>query len=433
MPIQSYNIRNIFSAVRRMVPILTACAVISLPIACGHSSDSHDHNDEEEIHATHDHDHDHDHKPAHDHDPADHDHHHDHDHPADHKHSEAADDGHSGEIILTPAQAKAAGVVVSEINPGPFHQVIPTSGRVLSASGAESTAVATQAGIVRLARPWTQGMAVGAGAHLFTITNSHLPEGNVSSRAAIEYRKAKADFERTEKLYADQLVTRQEYETARADYERARLTYEATGSGAKGGTGVSAPKGGYVLACLVKDGDYVDVGTPLMTLTANRRLQLQADLPGRLYGQTGNIISARFRPAGADRTYSLADLNGRIVSHATQIAPGSTFVPVIFEFDNAPGIVAGSYAEVYLLGAPQEGVISVPRTALSEEQGIYCVYVQLDAEGYERRVVTTGRSDGENVEILSGLHPGEKVVTRGATHVRLASASKAIPGHTHEH
>lgn len=428
MPLHTYHILNIFPAVRRILPALTACAILSLSGGCGNASESHDHNhEEEETHAGHDHGHD----------PADHDHHHDHDHDADHVHSDAeagaADDDHSGEIILTPAQAKAAGVVVSEIKPGPFHQVIPTSGRVLAASGAESTAVATQAGIVRLARPWTQGMAVGAGAHLFTITNSHLPEGNVSSRAAIEYRKAKADFERTEKLYADQLVTRQEYETARADYERARLTYEATGSGAKGGTGVSAPKGGYVLSCLVKDGDYVDVGTPLMTITANRRLQLQADLPARLYGQTGNIISARFRPAGADRTYSLADLNGRIVSHATQIAPGSTFVPVIFEFDNAPGIVAGSYAEVYLLGAPQEGVISVPRTALSEEQGIHCVYVQLDAEGYERRVVTTGRRDGENVEILAGLTPGEKVVTRGATHVRLASASKSIPGHTHEH
>jgi preprotein translocase subunit YajC len=37
------------------------------------------------------------------------------------------------------------------------------------------------------------------------------------------------------------------------------------------------------------------------------------------------------------------------------------------------------------------------------------------------------------VEIKSGLKEGEKVVTKGAIHVKLASASNAIPAHTHEH
>lgn len=42
-------------------------------------------------------------------------------------------------------------------------------------------------------------------------------------------------------------------------------------------------------------------------------------------------------------------------------------------------------------------------------------------------------SDGERVEILSGINPGDKVVTEGAVHVRLAAAGKSIPGHTHNH
>ena len=61
------------------------------------------------------------------------------------------------------------------------------------------------------------------------------------------------------------------------------------------------------------------------------------------------------------------------------------------------------------------------------------VYVQTDPTCYERREVTIGETDGERVEITSGLRGGEKVVTRGATQVRLAGASTSIPAHTHEH
>lgn len=45
----------------------------------------------------------------------------------------------------------------------------------------------------------------------------------------------------------------------------------------------------------------------------------------------------------------------------------------------------------------------------------------------------TGATDGERVEIVEGLREGERVVMQGAVHVRLASASNAIPAHTHNH
>jgi multidrug efflux pump subunit AcrA (membrane-fusion protein) len=61
------------------------------------------------------------------------------------------------------------------------------------------------------------------------------------------------------------------------------------------------------------------------------------------------------------------------------------------------------------------------------------VYVQLDDECYERREVKLGADNGREVELLSGVHAGERVVMQGACQVRLASASKAIPGHSHEH
>ena len=73
---------------------------------------------------------------------------------------------------------------------------------------------------------------------------------------------------------------------------------------------------------------------------------------------------------------------------------------------------AGSFCEVYLTGAGREGVISVPVSALSEQQGKYFVYVQVHDDAYDKRPVQLGADAGDRVEILAGLEPGEKVVPR---------------------
>ena len=97
------------------------------------------------------------------------------------------------------------------------------------------------------------------------------------------------------------------------------------------------------------------------------------------------------------------------------------------------GIIPGSFAEVYLLTNKRTSVISLPVSAITEEQGLNFVYIRQDADCYTKREVKLGESDGERVEICSGLKAGENVVTRGAVHIKLASASNAIPAHTHNH
>ena len=80
-----------------------------------------------------------------------------------------------------------------------------------------------------------------------------------------------------------------------------------------------------------------------------------------------------------------------------------------------------------------ENVIALPRTAITEQQGLYFVYIQIDEEGYRRQEVTLGADDGVNVQILSGVKAGDPVVTQGAYQIRLASVSAALPSHNHEH
>ncbi|MGL5731780.1 MAG: efflux RND transporter periplasmic adaptor subunit, partial [Bacteroidales bacterium] len=110
----------------------------------------------------------------------------------------------------------------------------------------------------------------------------------------------------------------------------------------------------------------------------------------------------------------------------------SFYIPVTFEFDNIGDIIPGSFTEVYLLSTVRDDVLSVPLTALTEEQGLHFVYVRTEPEAYIKKEVTIGQNDGERVEIIKGLKAGDTVVTKGVTQVKLASASGAIPdGHNH--
>ncbi|MDE6271974.1 MAG: efflux RND transporter periplasmic adaptor subunit [Muribaculaceae bacterium] len=387
------------------------CGLLSLALAaCGHSDhDGHDHDHEGHDHAS---------EEAHGHEG------HDHGHEGEENHG-------AGEIVMSPEKAKAAGIVVEAVAADNFSEVIATSGRVLLSAADEATVVATQPGIVTMTKAWTQGMPVSVGTPLFSISQSKLPEGDLATRAKIDLETAKREFDRVQKLYDSRLATAAEYETAKNAYENARLTASALANGGNGS--VSSPKSGYVLQCLVKDGDYVEVGTPLMTVTSTKRMRLQADLPIRNFGDISRIISANFRLPQNETLYRLETLGGRIVSHSRVAEGNSAYVPVIFEFDNAPGVVAGSFAEIYLIGNPRPGIISVPKSALTEEQGLFYVYIQEDEDCYRKRLVTKGATDGQRVEIKSGLKAGDRIVTANPMAVKMASMSGSIPGHTHEH
>ena len=73
------------------------------------------------------------------------------------------------------------------------------------------------------------------------------------------------------------------------------------------------------------------------------------------------------------------------------------------------------------------------KTALIEEQGLFFVYVQLEGESFTKREVKLGGNDGINVQIISGISEGERVVTLGAYNIKLSVASGSLPAHGHEH
>ncbi len=364
-----------------------------------------------------------------------HDHSHDHDHEHEHDHGHAESHEHADEIIFTREQAEAVGLATEVVAPGTFHHVIKTSGSIEASRGDEAMIVATADGVVTFTNPSiAEGMEVRAGQAIATLSAKHIQDGDPATRARIEFETAEKEYQRAELLVKDRIISEKEFEQARLRYETAKSAHDAHALNlSPQGVRVTSPINGYIASREAAQGEYVTVGQPIATVARYRRLHLRAEVPESQYTQLKEITSAHFKTSYSDQVYKLSELNGRLLSYG-KATGNSFFLPVTFEFENQDGILPGAYTEVYLLSAPREEVITVPTSAVTEEQGLYFVYLQLDEECYKKQEVVLGPSDGDRTEVLSGLEEGDRLVTRGVTQVKLAAVGSVMPeGHSHSH
>ena len=394
------------------------------------SQDKHTHS-ATETHAGHDHSHE-----GHNHEHEGHDHEHEtaEEH-AGHNHESKATK-HSDEIIFPKAQAAKTTFEVREIQPASFNQVVKTTGQVLAAPGDEAVIVATSNGVVSFSsNKLTEGTKVQKGQSLFQISSKDIAEGDYYTKVKATYEAAKASYDRAEALVKDKIISQKEFESIKLEFENAKTAYDAVSNNKTAkGVSVNAPINGHMKNILVKEGEYITVGQPLATVSQNQRLVLRAEVSQRYYNAMQSVKSANFKTPYDNKVYSLEDLNGRLLSFGKTSNENSFFIPVSFEFDNKGEVIPGSFVEVYLISSPIENTLSIPVSALTNEMGIYYVYVQIDEEGYRKQEVALGANNGKEVQIIKGLHPGDRVVTQGAYQVKMASASGAIPhGHSHEH
>lgn len=425
---------------KQLFTAVLALAVTFSLSSCGNRNTSHDEHDHAgHTHEAHDHSsHNHSHE-GHDHSSHNHDHsvhsHEDHDHSThSHSHAEAEHQHNENEINFPADQAARTDFKVEEIQPSTFNNVIPCTARILAAQGDEATIVAPISGVVSFGgKRLSTGAQVSRGQTLFTISSRDLASGSQVDKIAAEYRRAEAEYNRLKQLVEDQIVARSEFEDAESAYLKAKAEYDAVAArSSEKGSNVGAPIAGYITSLSIGEGDFVEMGQPLATVSQNRRLQLRADLPQRYYRELRSIKTANIVDPATGESYRLADCGGRLLSVGRIADSGSTLIPVTFEFDNRNDLPQGAIVETYLIGAPIAEALVVPVTAVTEAQGLYYVYVQLDADCYERREVALGASDGERVQLLSGIKAGDRVVTRGAVNVKMAAASGAIP-HSHQH
>ena len=319
-----------------------------------------------------------------------------------------------------------------------FSDIIKTSGQILPAPGDEMIVTAKASGIVLFSGNKTIiGSEISSGTNLFTISSGDFADGNIDSKfkeVKSNFENTKADYERHKELVKDKIVSEKEFLLSKTDFENAQVAYNAIAKNySANGQSIAATMGGFVKNIYVTEGQFVDAGTPLATISKNKKLILQANVSQKYFGKLTSITSANFKTTDDGTVYDTKDLNGKAISFGKSTSANSPFIPITFEIDNTGNLISGSVVEVYLKSFPIPDALAIPVSSLIEEQGNFFVYVQTEGESFQKREIKIGASDGINVQLISGVKEGERVVTKGAYQIKLSTASGSLPAHGHEH
>ena len=410
------------------VIICIAIGLISCNNSNQQSANSHQHNHQHEHSESCSHNHDHSHQPS----AVSHQHEHEHDHSA-HSHDHGDD-----AITFTVEQQNKIDFEVVETVSEPLYQIIRTSAQIVPSQEGEKILTATTSGIVSFEnKDIVPGLEVKSGQILFSIDNDNMADGSLAVRRQeieAEYNKAKAEYERKQSLADDKIISESELLDAETEYLKAKKQYEnMLQNYPEGKTLHRASISGSIKDILVPNNSYVEAGQPIMTLAQNSKLYLRADLQQKYYPVLKDIKTANIKtPDGT--VYSLEDLSGRLISYGKTTDVSNPLIPVTFEIKNNGNIIPGSFVEIFITAESDKMGIMLPNTAIVEEMGIYCVFVQTCVDSFEKRLITKGVTDGYNTQILKGVHAGEKVVSKGAINVKLAQGSAALDphaGHVH--
>jgi len=294
------------------------------------------------------------------------------------------------------------------------------------------------------------GLAVERGHLLATIAPRLEGQSDVATlqlgvtTSSLALDQTRRERERVEGLVADGAVPERRIAEARTAEARAEAEHQAARrrmaqhrglqrvTSGRGGIRILSPLGGRVVAVHTSPGAFVEEGTELFHVMDLDRLWLEVHVPESDVGRLERPAGAWFEVEGFDSPFEVAA--DRLVASGGVVDPRSRTVPIIFEVDNdAHRLRVGMAAEVHVIvGDPIEAV-TAPESAVVRDGGQPVAFVQVDGEGFDRRVLRLGARDAGRVEVRSGLEPGERVVTRGAYAVRLAGSSTAVPAHGHAH
>ena len=342
-----------------------------------------------------------------------------------------------GDISYLKEQAWKVEFANAPVKKEMMFDVIKATGEIQSPPGDEVTIAARSNGIVKfVGNNNVTGSAIRAGQTMFTVTGGEIPFENVEAAkqtARAEMATAKIEYTRANELIKDKLITQGDYQNAKLRYEQAQITLNNLGRNYSGGKSLSSSINGFIKNIMVSEGEFVAAGQPLATITKNQRLVLKADVSLKDAEKINSIQEANFTIIQNKQSYNTKELNGKLLAVGKTTAANSPFIPVHFQIDSRPGMLPGSFAEVFLKTIPINDALVIPVSALVEEQGIFYVYVQTEGESFQKRELKLGANDGQQVQVLSGLVEGERVVTKGGYQIKLSQASGALPAHGHEH
>jgi RND family efflux transporter MFP subunit len=324
--------------------------------------------------------------------------------------------------------------VPGEIVPAPGGEadvIAPIDGRLVSVvSLAEGAAVARGQELARIQPP------PGAPADL-----PQLERGRTQATTTLEF--AVRDRERAERLVAAGAAPQKRLEEARAAEAQATAAVRAAeaqleqfntsrtaGTGSTAGAFViRAPISGVIVRRAATPGMNVASGAPLFHLIDPAVVHVVGHVPEAQLARARLSTNAQIEIPNGTAMHPA----GNVVAVGRVVDARSRTVPITFAADNRVlALAVGQSVFLHLLKNETKPAPVVPASALVDDAGRPIVFVQTEGESFERRPVTVGAREGELVQI-SGVKPGEHIVTKGAHLVRLASLSTSVPTHGHVH
>lgn len=317
----------------------------------------------------------------------------------------------------------------------PFGQVIKTTAKVQSAQGDEVIVSAKASGIVVIsADNVLEGKSVSKGQVLFTISGSSLADNNSAvrySEAKNNFEKAKSDYERSKELAKDRIVSEKDLLNAKNQHDNTMAIYDNLNKNfSPAGQRVASPMSGFIKLLFVQNGQYIEAGQPIVTVSQNKTLVLRAEVQQKYASVLGSVQDANIRTLHDNQTYTLEHLNGKVMSFAKTTNDDNYLIPISLQIDNTGSFVSGGFVEIFLKTLTNVQATTVPNAALLEEQGIFFVYAQITPELFEKREVKIGATDGVKTEILQGIAATERIVSNGAIFIKLAQATGTLDAHS---
>ncbi len=173
---------------------------------------------------------------------------------------------------------------------------------------------------------------------------------------------------------------------------------------------LKSPIDGVVIERTATAGELVDKSKAIYTISDPTLLWAIAEVKER------DIAAVKLDQDAAFTTLAFPDakFHGKVVLIGNQVEAGSRTVEVRIAVDNADGrLKPGMFADVEIVTTILDSVLLIPDGALETEGENQIVFVALDGNKFEKRVVKLGLEQSGRVQILDGVKAGENIVTIG--------------------
>lgn len=306
------------------------------------------------------------------------------------------------------------GATVAEVHPSRVEEYFETSGTVEAKT--ISRIASRIIGSVTSVRV-KEGDRVRQGQVLLTIDDRDAEQRVISAEksleAALQSRSlAEATYQRYKKLFDEKAMSRQEIDQietqekiAGLDYQKAKAVLDEARIN-RGFATISSPFPGVVTEKRTERGSMAVPGVPLLTVEDTSSFLLDVNIDEHLAGKVAPGLPVRIT-VGTDSS----ELNGTITEVVPSIDPSSRTFPAKISL-SGPALKTGLYARVKIPAGKKTALV-VPAGSIVEKGQLTGLYTVAPGGIITYRLVRTGARYGNDVEILSGLNPDDRIITAG--------------------